>query len=162
MPDLRVLHLATNELACIFETDTGFLRKIVHGETEIVRAIYAAVRDENWNTVEPAIEVRNVHVEQNEFRVDFDALCQAAGICLVRLRLMDRNWSLRLRAKLDPVFAKTESGFVFFIRFANVRLCRVWSKTRVANGRKRFFLDTFRPINLSKIFGGFVGRLALE
>jgi D-apionolactonase len=81
MADFRVLPLATNELACIFETHTGFLRKIVHGETEIVRAIYAAVRDENWNTVEPAIEVRNVHVEQNEFRVDFDALCQAAGIC---------------------------------------------------------------------------------
>ena len=81
MPDFRVLHLATNELACIFETDTGFLRKIVHGETEIVRAIYAAVRDENWNTIEPDIEVRNVRVEQNGFRVDFDALCQAAGIC---------------------------------------------------------------------------------
>jgi D-apionolactonase len=80
MPDFRVLDLATNELACIFETDTGFLRKIVHGETEIVRAIYAAVRDENWNTVEPDIEVRNVRFEQNGFRVDFDALCQAAGI----------------------------------------------------------------------------------
>src|SRR5271165_4065917 len=81
MPDFRVLSLATNELACIFETDTGFLRKIVHGETEIVRAIYAAVRDEHWNTVEPDIEVRHVRVEQNGFRVDFDALCQAAGIC---------------------------------------------------------------------------------
>ena len=81
MPDLRVLCLATDELACIFETDTGFLRKIVHGETEIVRAVYAAVRDENWNTVEPDIEVRNVRVEQNGFQVDFDALCQAAGIC---------------------------------------------------------------------------------
>jgi hypothetical protein len=81
MPDFPVLRLATNELACLFETDTGFLRKIVRGETEIVRAVYAAVRDENWNTVEPSIEVRNVHVEQNGFRVDFDALCQAAGIC---------------------------------------------------------------------------------
>ena len=81
MPDFRVLQLATNELSCIFETDTGFLRKIVRGETEIVRAVYAAVRDENWNTVEPSIEVRNVHVEQNGFRMEFDVLCQAAGIC---------------------------------------------------------------------------------
>ena len=81
MPDFRVLCLATDELACIFETDTGFLRKIVHGETEIVRAVYAAVRDENWNTVEPDIEVRTLRVEQNGFQVDFDALCQAAGIC---------------------------------------------------------------------------------
>jgi D-apionolactonase len=81
MPDFRVLHLATNELACIFETDTGFLRKIARGETEIVRAVYAAVRDENWITVEPRIEVRNVHVEENEFQVDFDVLCQSAGIC---------------------------------------------------------------------------------
>jgi D-apionolactonase len=81
MPDFRVLHLATNELACIFETDTGFLRKIARGEIEIVRAVYAAVRDENWNTVEPSIEVRNVHVEENGFQVDFDVLCQSAGIC---------------------------------------------------------------------------------
>jgi hypothetical protein len=81
MPDFRVLHLATNELACIFETDTGFLRKIARGETEIVRAIYAAVRDENWNTVEPSIEVRSVHVEANKFQVDFDVLCQSGGIC---------------------------------------------------------------------------------
>jgi hypothetical protein len=80
MADSHVLHLATNQLACIFETDTGFLRKIVHGETEVVRAIYAAVRDENWNTVEPAIEVRNLRVEENEFRVDFDAVCHTAGI----------------------------------------------------------------------------------
>jgi D-apionolactonase len=81
MPDFRVLHLATNELACIFETDTGFLRKIARGETEIVRAVYAAVRDENWNTVEPSIEVRSVQVEENEFQVEFDVLCQSAGIC---------------------------------------------------------------------------------
>jgi hypothetical protein len=81
MPDFRVLHLATNELTCIFETDTGFLRKIARGETEIVRAIYAAVRDENWNTVEPSIEVLSVHIEENEFQVDFYVLCQSAGIC---------------------------------------------------------------------------------
>jgi D-apionolactonase len=81
MPDFRVLHLATSELTCIFETDTGFLRKIARGETEIVRAVYAAVRDENWNTIEPSIEVRSVHVEENEFQVDFDVLCQSAGIC---------------------------------------------------------------------------------
>src|SRR5580704_1856226 len=78
---MPVLHLATYEHDCIFETDTGFLRKIVRGETEIVRAVYAAVRDENWNTVEPSIEVRNVHVEENGFQVDFDVLCQSAGIC---------------------------------------------------------------------------------
>ena len=81
MPDIRVLHFATNELACIFETETGFLRKIARGEAEIVRAVYAAVRDENWNTIEPSIEVRNVHVEENGFQVDFDVSCQSAGIC---------------------------------------------------------------------------------
>src|ERR1700722_4497116 len=81
MPDFRVLNLATNELACIFETDTGFLRKIVRGETEIVRAIYAAEREENGNTIEPSVKIRNFPVEQNAFRVAFDVLCQAAGIC---------------------------------------------------------------------------------
>jgi len=102
MADFRVLPLATDELVCIFETHTGFLRKIVHGETEIVRAIYAAVRDENWNTVEPGIEIRNVRVEQNKFRVDFDALCQAAG---VDLRLSSDPWVNEYRLAVEEAAA---------------------------------------------------------
>jgi len=54
----RSTHLATNQLSCEFETATGFLRKVMHGEIEILRAIYGAVRDQNWNTVEPKLAIR--------------------------------------------------------------------------------------------------------
>ena len=80
MPGPGLFQLTTNELACVFETDTGFLRKITCGETEIVRAVYAAVRDENWNTVESRLEVRNVRTEQNSFQVDFEVRCEAGAI----------------------------------------------------------------------------------
>ncbi len=79
-PDRRVIHLSTQEFTCRFETDTGFLRRINRGNTEIVRAIYAAVRDENWNTIQPQIEIRAIRAEPNAFRVDFEAHCEAPNI----------------------------------------------------------------------------------
>jgi D-apionolactonase len=79
-PDRRVIHLATQEFSCLFETDTGFLRQIKRDRTEIVRAIYAAVRDENWNTIEPHLEIRSIRAEPDGFRVDFEARCEAPGV----------------------------------------------------------------------------------
>jgi D-apionolactonase len=114
MPDLRVLHLATDELDCLFETDTGFLRKIRRGETEIVRAIYAAVRDENWNTVEPSIDVRRVHVKLNGFRVEFDARCQAADICFCwsgSIEAQGPKLTFTFKGEARSSFRKNRIGF---------------------------------------------------
>lgn len=72
--------LVTNQLSCEFEVATGFLRKIMHGEIEILRAVYGAVRDQNWNTVEPKITVRGFQTGENQVYLQFDADCAAPGI----------------------------------------------------------------------------------
>jgi D-apionolactonase len=80
LSDHSTIQLATNALACDFETDTGFLRRISHGDLEIIRAIYGAVRDENWNTIEPRLKIQELRRERNRFRLSFDAQCKASGI----------------------------------------------------------------------------------
>ena len=78
--DSSTLQLTTNELSCEFETDTGFLRKIMHGDAEIVRAIYGAVRDQNWNTVKPHLSIRRLGTQENRFYLNFDVQCTSTGI----------------------------------------------------------------------------------
>lgn len=53
--------------------EAGMLRYVQIGRTEIIRGIYAAVRDHNWGTV-PA-ELRNFRLEQSAdaFRITFDS-----------------------------------------------------------------------------------------
>jgi|GEM_PF-4197600 len=38
-------------ISCQFEPETGFVRYIRYGREELIRAIYAVVRDENWGTL---------------------------------------------------------------------------------------------------------------
>jgi hypothetical protein len=79
----RSTHLATNQLSCDFESATGFLRKVRHGEIEILRAIYGAVRDQNWNTVEPKLAIRRFETRENQFYLHFDVDCRAPGVAFL-------------------------------------------------------------------------------
>src|SRR6516225_2822770 len=49
--------LRTRTLSCVFETDTGYLRPVKITGVEVLRAIYGAVRDRNWDTVLPVTEL---------------------------------------------------------------------------------------------------------
>jgi len=76
----KVIPLQTKEIACFFETDTGFLRCIQSGGFEVVRAVYGAVRDHNWGTVQPQIDIEQLVMETDLFRVEFRVRCEAPGI----------------------------------------------------------------------------------
>ena len=47
--------LTAGPLTMRFEPLTGLLRYIRIGDHEIVRALYAAVRDQNWATIPPRL-----------------------------------------------------------------------------------------------------------
>jgi hypothetical protein len=47
---------------------------------EIVRAIYGAVRDQNWNTVQPEIVVSRMETADNYFHLEFQVECTADEI----------------------------------------------------------------------------------
>ena len=55
VPSDDIVPLNAGTLTLLFEKSTGFLRNIRMGDHEIVRCIYAAVRDPEWKTVRPVL-----------------------------------------------------------------------------------------------------------
>ncbi|RYG37159.1 hypothetical protein EON81_07485 [bacterium] len=53
---MEPLRLVAGPLTMIFEPESGFLRYVSCGGKEIVRGVYAAVRDENWGTSPHVLE----------------------------------------------------------------------------------------------------------
>lgn len=90
MPSVSILHcggevqrpldLRAGPLTLSFEPQTAFLRHIRLGDHEVVRAIYAAIRDQNWGTITPQITIREQEINHDSFRVVFDADCRRGHI----------------------------------------------------------------------------------
>ncbi len=79
----RRMELRAGPLAMVFEPEKGFLRYVRLGEREVLRGIYAAVRDHNWGTIEP--ELSNLHQESSadSFRITFEMTCAAGEVDFV-------------------------------------------------------------------------------
>src|SRR6185295_6610664 len=58
------IELIAGPLTLIFEPEIAFVRYVRAADREILRGIYAAVRDSVWGTV-PA-QIRNVQLERND------------------------------------------------------------------------------------------------
>jgi hypothetical protein len=72
--------LRAGPVEALFEPGSGFLRFVRHGEAEILRGLYAAVRNHNWDTVVP--EIADLAIEEGDgtFHVTFNARCQGLGV----------------------------------------------------------------------------------
>lgn len=70
MKPVRVLR--SGSLTCLYQD--GKLRYIRYNEVEMVRTIYAAVRDENWNTARYTISDENIAQNDDGFTVSYTAL----------------------------------------------------------------------------------------
>ena len=87
---LRVLHYGKDEplpeqtqlragpLSMIFEA--GDLRYIRFGDHEILRRIYVAVRDYNWDTILPRLSNVQIEREEDAFRVTYDVENKQADV----------------------------------------------------------------------------------
>jgi hypothetical protein len=64
----------------LFEPHTAFLRHLRLGDHEVVRALYAAVRDQDWATIAPRVENLKTQINKDSFRLTFDVSCQQGGI----------------------------------------------------------------------------------
>lgn len=60
--------------------DSGSLRYISCGEQEILRMVYVAVRDQNWNTVIPKITKEKIRSNKNSFKINYEAKYQQRNI----------------------------------------------------------------------------------
>ncbi len=82
------IELRAGPLSVLFTPENGWVRYVRVGDVEVLRGIYAAVRDENWGTVKP--ELSRVAVDQGDdaFEVTFDVECRQGNI--------DFAWSGRI------------------------------------------------------------------
>jgi hypothetical protein len=63
-----------------FDPVTGFVRRIRLGEREVLRGIYAAVRDHNWDTIAPALRFTTRRIGRDRFLIRFVCTHRRAGI----------------------------------------------------------------------------------
>lgn len=72
------LHCGPLRLA--FDPETGAVRRVMLGDREILRSIYFAVRDSNWETVAAHIEDLQIKRSDDGFHVGFVARCQSHDV----------------------------------------------------------------------------------
>ena len=76
----RPIELRAGPLTMSFEPQTAFLRHIRLGDHEIVRAIYAAIRDQDWATISPRVAIHEQEIKPDSFRIVLDATCRRGAI----------------------------------------------------------------------------------
>ena len=70
------LTLRAGPLTMIFEPDNAFLRYVRLGDHEIVRSLYAVVRDQKWNTIAWRVLNLQSDVRADSFDLTFEVECQ--------------------------------------------------------------------------------------
>jgi D-apionolactonase len=78
--------------------ENGFLRHISYGELEVVRMIYMALRDQNWNTYQPIIENETIQQQDNSFKIQYDCYHESNGERIF-------HWHVRINGGEDSVIS---------------------------------------------------------
>jgi D-apionolactonase len=82
-PPPAQMELRAGPLTMVFEPELAFLRYVSYGKTEIVRGLYAAVRDRNWGTVAPRVSELWLQRGEDDFKLTFMVVCHEGLIHFV-------------------------------------------------------------------------------
>ena len=85
--------LCAGPLTLFFEPKLAFLRYCRLGRSEVLRGVYAAVRDPRWGTVPPRVIDLELDDHEASFRLTFHALCREGDI--------DFAWRGTIRGEAD-------------------------------------------------------------
>src|SRR4051812_7206726 len=72
----ETIHLKAGPLTMSFDPLNAFLRHVRLGDHELVRTIYAAVRDQNWATIAGQVTNLKSEIGVDSFQLGFDVTCQ--------------------------------------------------------------------------------------
>jgi hypothetical protein len=72
-PPPALIPLQAGKLTLLYDPASGMLRRIKLGEREVLRGIYAAVRDRNWGTVPGTIRETTREIAARSFRIEFES-----------------------------------------------------------------------------------------
>jgi hypothetical protein len=101
-PPARLIELRAGPLTMSLDPETAFLRYIRYGDREILRGIYAAVRDHNWGTPQPKLRDLRVVQTPSSFEVGFQADCVRGAV--------DFSWTGRITGAGDGAVVYSFEG----------------------------------------------------
>jgi hypothetical protein len=96
--------------------ENGFLRRVMFGRVEVLRMIYFALRDHNWNTLVHRIENEKILVDTGSFQISYDCQHMEGGVPIM-------DWQVKIEGKNDGIvvfeiqgtmmetFRKNRAGF---------------------------------------------------
>ncbi len=70
---MKLLPLRAGPLTMMFDCSNAFLRYVRTGDVELVRGVFAAIRDCNWNTIPFSIDVLEITQSEVSFYISFNA-----------------------------------------------------------------------------------------
>lgn len=96
--------------------ENGFLRRIGYGETEVIRMIYFALRDRNWNTLESRIENEKISTGGSRFVITYDCVNFDEGVPIMEWRVLIEGTpegviTFELNGTMLETFMKNRAGF---------------------------------------------------
>ena len=161
----EIIPLQTRKYSCFFQTSTGFLRRVKSSGVEVIRAIYGAVRDKNWDTVEPRLEIKRIEQGDDSFSLHFTAHHENEPISFSwKGTIEGRGGVLEFtfdgRAEKIVSFG-IESVFACCIQSSNAQERLAGCSIQTARGKRDHFRDSFLLINPLRTFKRFRGILQI-
>lgn len=77
-PPAEVRYLRAGPLSMVYEN--GFIRYVSLGGVEILRMIYFAIRDHNWDTMPTEILNEEIQAEEDHFKLSYDCICNTSTV----------------------------------------------------------------------------------
>lgn len=96
--------------------ENGFLRRICYGETEVLRMIYFALRDHNWNTFTSQVENETMTISEGQFEIQYDCYHLDGGVSLMKWKgkiagTQDGTIVFEIHGTALEDFRKNRAGF---------------------------------------------------
>ena len=96
--------------------ENGFLRRISYGENEVLRMIYFALRDHNWNTFPHVIEREDISHDDAGFRIRYESFNASGGVTFMEWKATiegraDGTIIFEIHGTATEDFQKNRAGF---------------------------------------------------
>lgn len=96
--------------------ENGFLRRLKYGGTEVLRMVYFALRDHNWNTISSSISNEAFRIDDDAFEITYDCTNIHDGIDIIRWKgriegSADGTIVFEIHGDVQQDFKKNRAGF---------------------------------------------------
>jgi D-apionolactonase len=114
-PPADLLPLRAGPLQLLYDPATGFVRRLRLGQREVLRGIYAAVRDHNWDTIPGVMRETARVIGPDSFQIEFESVHQRDDVHFVWCGMLVGEADGTLRYTFDgqarSTFRRNRIGF---------------------------------------------------